>query len=273
MSAETMSVTIKTVGSGRQEMEIMVKDMCGEQSDCHIEIIEKIGEIDLLVTVQAEDKKQAKSRLKAVTGQLKERLGVQIFAVGSDATLEEAVVALLKACDWKLATAESCTGGMIGSRIVNVPGSSDVYKGGFITYSNKMKRKCLDVSKKTLKNFGAVSHQTAKEMAKGCMFATDADVCVAVTGIAGPGGGTEEKPVGLVYISCAIADELYVSECHFEGTREEIRIQSTMYALNMVRLCILRKRCDLSVERSERNNKNYGRNRKDSKTTSKKEES
>lgn len=241
MSTETMSATIKTVGSSKQEMEIMMKDICKAQDDCHIEIKEQIGEIDLIVTVQAEQKKHAEVQLKTLVKQLKERLGVQIFAFNASDSLEEVVVQLLARHELKLATAESCTGGMIGSRIVNVSGASDVYKGGFITYSNKMKRKCLDVSKKTLKNFGAVSHQTAKEMAKGCMFATDADVCVAVTGIAGPEGGTEEKPVGLVYISCAILDELYVSECHFSGTREEIRIQSTMYALNMVRLCVLRK--------------------------------
>lgn len=114
-----------------------------------------------------------------------------------------------------------------------------MFNQGFITYSNKAKRKVLDVSKATLKKYGAVSDQTAREMALGGVFAADADACVAVTGIAGPDGGTDEKPVGLVFIACCIKDEVTVEECHFHGTRQEIREQSANAALDLLRRSIL----------------------------------
>ena len=150
-----------------------------------------------------------------------------------------AVVRLLDKYELTVTTAESCTGGLVAARIIDVPGASDVFREGFITYSNKAKRKTLDVSKGTLKKYGAVSKQTAKEMATGAIFAADADVSLAVTGIAGPDGGTDEKPVGLVYIACYINDKVTVEEHHFDGDRGQIREQSVIAALNLLRTCIL----------------------------------
>ena len=146
---------------------------------------------------------------------------------------------LLKKPDFTVTTAESCTGGLLAARLVNVPGASEVFREGFITYSNKAKRKLLDVSKGTLRKYGAVSKQTAKEMATGGVFAADADVCVAVTGIAGPDGGTDEKPVGLVYIACYLKDEVRVEEHVFKGNRQKIREQTVVQALDLLRRCIL----------------------------------
>ena len=135
-------------------------------------------------------------------------------------------------------TAESCTGGLIAGRLVNVSGASEVFREGFVTYSNKAKRKILDVSKGTLKKYGAVSEQTAKEMATGGVFATDADVCIAVTGIAGP--STEgDKPVGLVYIACYMKDKVKVEEYHFKGNRDKIREQAVVKSLDLLRRSIL----------------------------------
>ena len=128
---------------------------------------------------------------------------------------------------------------MIASKIVNVPGASEVFNEGFITYSNKAKRKHLDVSKNTLKKYGAVSEQTVKEMALGGVFAADSDACIAVSGIAGPDGGTDEKPVGLVYIGCCIKDNVTVKECHFQGTRYEVREQAANAALDLLRVSII----------------------------------
>ena len=153
--------------------------------------------------------------------------------------MEEAVVRLLNKYELTVTTAESCTGGMIASKIVNVPGASDVFNEGFITYSNKAKRKHLDVSKNTLKKYGAVSEQTVKEMALGGVFAADSDACIAVSGIAGPDGGTDEKPVGLVYIGCCIKDNVTVKECHFQGTRYEVREQAANAALDLLRVSII----------------------------------
>ncbi|MCD8083911.1 MAG: CinA family protein [Clostridiales bacterium] len=155
-------------------------------------------------------------------------------------TLEMTAVSLLKKYDLTVTTAESCTGGLLAGRLVNVAGASEVFHEGFITYSNKAKRKYLDVSKKTLKKYGAVSEQTAREMAMGGVFATDADACVAVTGIAGPDGGTPEKPVGLVYIATYMKDQIVVEKCQFAGDRSQVREQAVTRALELLCRSILK---------------------------------
>lgn len=146
----------------------------------------------------------------------------------------EQAVKLLKKHGLTVTTAESCTGGLLSSKLVDVPGVSEVFREGYITYSDKAKRKNLNVSKATLKKYGAVSKQTAREMAIGAAFAADADVAIAVTGIAGPDGGTEEKPVGLVFIGCYMNDRVIVEEHHFEGDRSQIRAQSADSALRLL---------------------------------------
>lgn len=156
----------------------------------------------------------------------------------SDTTLEEVVVKLLIDRRITITCAESCTGGLLSGRIINVPGVSDVYKAGFVTYSNMAKRKLLGVKKSTLKKFGAVSHQTAREMAAGAAKAAKADVAVAVTGIAGPDGGSSEKPVGLVYIGCSVKGKVTVKKCQFSGSRSQIRESAVVAALKLVRKCV-----------------------------------
>ena len=171
--------------------------------------------------------------------EIKSRLGDCVYSVKERETLEEAVVKLLHKYELTVTTAESCTGGLLAGRLVNVPGASEVFREGFITYSNKSKRKYLEVSKSTLKKYGAVSPQTAREMATGGVFATDSDACVAVTGIAGPDGGTEDKPVGLVYIAAYMKDKVKVEEYRFKGNRAKIREQAVVKALDLLRRSIL----------------------------------
>lgn len=149
--------------------------------------------------------------------------------------IEEVVVDILIAKHLMISTAESCTGGLLAGRIINVPGASNVIGEGFITYSNDAKRKYLGVKKSTLKKFGAVSEQCAKEMVKGLLAATKADVGLVTTGIAGPDGGTEEKPVGLVYIGCNVCGKIKVKKYIFEGDRRQIRDSATEKALVLVR--------------------------------------
>ena len=156
----------------------------------------------------------------------------------SDATPEVSAVKLLKKAKVTIATAESCTGGLLAGTLINVPGASDVFDEGFITYSNKAKRKYLGVKKKTLKNHGAVSIETAKEMAEGVAAKSGADVGLATTGIAGPDGGTDEKPVGLVYIGCYYNGKTRVRECRFKGTRQQVRWQSVSEAIELLCLCL-----------------------------------
>ncbi|MBC5659628.1 CinA family protein [Anaerosacchariphilus sp. NSJ-68] len=150
-------------------------------------------------------------------------------------TLAESVVKLLAEDELTVTTAESCTGGLVAARLVDVPGVSEVFKQGFITYSNKAKRKILNVKKETLKTLGAVSEKTAKEMAKGAILASGADAAIATTGIAGPDGGTEEKPVGLVYIAVSVRGQMYVEEHHFEGDRAAVRESTVEAALALLK--------------------------------------
>ena len=127
------------------------------------------------------------------------------------------------------------TGGLVASTLINVPGASEVFNEGYITYSNESKQKILGVKKKTLKKDGAVSAACAEEMAKGAAKAADAQAAISVTGIAGPDGGTEEKPVGLVYIGCYIDGEVWVESYHMNGNRQKVREISVKKALDILR--------------------------------------
>lgn len=155
-----------------------------------------------------------------------------------DTSLETAVVQLLKDHGLTITCAESCTGGLLSGRIINVPGVSDVYKAGFVTYSNKAKHKLLGVRNSTLKKYGAVSPQTAWEMAAGASRVTKSDVALAVTGIAGPDGGTPKKPVGLVYISCSVKSKVTVKKYRFSGDRRQIRESTVTAALKLLKKCV-----------------------------------
>ena len=149
--------------------------------------------------------------------------------------LAQQVGAALKARALMLATAESCTGGWIGAAITAVPGSSDWYERGFITYTYVSKREMLGVTAKTLEEFGAVSEQTVREMVAGALAASDAQVAVAVSGTAGPAGGTPEKPVGTVCLAWALRNGEPVAETrHFAGDREAVRRQTVERALEGV---------------------------------------
>lgn len=143
--------------------------------------------------------------------------------------------------DISIAVAESCTGGMIGSEITSVPGASSYFMGSAVTYSNDSKEKILDVSRKTLETKGAVSEEAAEQMAIGVRSLYSADASIAVTGIAGPDGGTPEKPVGLVYIAVSYEERTVVRKCNFNGDRDEIRRCTVETSLEMLSDLIERK--------------------------------
>ena len=149
--------------------------------------------------------------------------------------LEEQIGALLRKYGKTISVAESCTGGLISHRITNVPGSSDYYDRGVISYSNQSKMDILHVSPETLRKFGAVSRQTAKEMAQGIKRISRTDLGLAASGIAGPGGGSLEKPVGLVYVCLATDEDVVCNEFRFKGGREEIKFQTSQAALEMIK--------------------------------------
>lgn len=232
------SKMVKICGVGESLVATKLGDLIEKQSNPTIATYAKVGQVHVRVTAQAKDAKEGQKLLKPVMDKIQGRFGVDIFTTDEKETLEEHVVRLLKKKDCKIAAAESCTGGLLAGRIINVPGASDVMDTSMVTYSNKSKSKILGVKKTTLKEFGAVSKETAKEMAKGIAKLAKADVGIAVTGIAGPDGGTKKKPVGLVYIACSYKDKVRVVEYNFPGNRERVRERSVINALDLVRRCL-----------------------------------
>ena len=149
--------------------------------------------------------------------------------------LAEEVVQLLKRSKMTVTTVESCTGGLISATLVDVAGASAVLNQAYVTYANEAKQSLVGVKAETLEAYGAVSEQTAREMAEGGAKAANADAVLAVTGIAGPDGGTAEKPVGLVYIGCHVNGNTVVERNVFSGTRREVREQSVGAALALLK--------------------------------------
>ena len=192
------SQTVKICGVGESKAESMVEDLVDAQDNPTIATYAKTGEVHLRVTATAPDEKEAKKLVKPMVKELKGRFGNHVYTTDSEVTLEKAVVDLLMANKLTACTVESCTGGMLSARLINVPGVSEVFKSGYVTYSNKSKRKLLGIKKNILVKYGAVSEQIAREMAKTAATLARTDVSVSTTGIAGPDGGTPEKPVGLV---------------------------------------------------------------------------
>lgn len=155
--------------------------------------------------------------------------------------IEEKIVSILKKYKYKITTAESCTGGLAASRIIDVPGSSEVFMEGHITYSNAAKERYLKVSPETLKSYGAVSRKTAEEMAAGAAELALAEASLSITGLAGPSGGTEITPVGTVYIGCFVNGKITVEHHEFKGSRTEIREQAVNKALELLYDCLMNK--------------------------------
>ncbi len=233
------SQTVKICGVGESKAESMVSDLIAAQTNPTIATYAKTGEVHLRVTARAEDEKEARKLVKPMIKDLKGRFGNHVYTTDDEVTLEKAVVDLLAANKLTACTVESCTGGMLSARLINVPGVSEVFKTGYVTYSNKSKRRLLGIKKNILLKHGAVSEQIAREMAKTAAMLAKTNVCVSTTGIAGPDGGTPEKPVGLVYIGCNVRGKITVKECHFSGSRSKIRESTVSAALSLMRQCIL----------------------------------
>lgn len=197
------------------------------------------GMVDIRLVGWGDSEKEAINKIVIVEDEIRQILGDVIFGVDND-TLESVVGKLLKKKGWHLSLAESCTGGYIANRITNIPGSSEYFDLSVVTYSNRAKIELLKVPELVLEKHGAVSEETAKAMAQGIQAISKADVAIAVTGIAGPTGGTPEKPVGLVYIS--LADKEGCVGCkkyNFVGERELIKYRTSQEALDSLRRYLL----------------------------------
>jgi nicotinamide-nucleotide amidase len=197
-------------------------------------ILFKDGQIELHLTAQARGESEAVKLLDELGGRLDEVLGEYIFSRNNE-TLEEVVGQSLKLRGYTLATAESCTGGLLAGRITDVPGSSEYFIEGVVSYSNEAKIDLLGVRKKLIETHGAVSEQVAGAMAAGIRKRAGSTLGIGVTGVAGPGGGSAEKPVGLVYIALADDSQTTTRRFIFPGDRQFIRTLSVNAALDMVR--------------------------------------
>ncbi len=226
---------IKICGIGESTVEDRLLDLIDSQSNPTIATYAKTREVHVRVTAKAATEEEAEQLLAPVVKEITARFPKEVFTTDERENLEDVVVRLLKEQGLTFTAAESCTGGLLAARLVNVPGASDVFRGSFVTYSDKAKHRMLGVRKKTLHRYTAVSAETAAEMAAGARDEGKADIAVSVTGIAGPDGGTEERPVGLVFIGCAEEDRIVVEEYRFRGNRAKIRDQAAEMALDLAR--------------------------------------
>lgn len=233
------SKMIKICSIGESRAEEMVQDILEKQTNPTIAPYAKTGEVHLRITAKALSEKAADELIEPMLTELHHRFGNFIYTEREEETLEQVIVKILKSRKMFLTTAESCTGGLLAGRIVNASGASGAYKQGFITYANEAKESALGVQHQTLEQYGAVSKETAREMAIGALQHAGADVALSITGIAGPEGGSPDKPVGLVYIACTIGEDSEVQEVHLTGNREKIRDYAVVRALTMLRTKLL----------------------------------
>lgn len=232
-----VSRVLRIVGMGESGVEERVRDlMLG--SNPSVAPYAKTGEVHLRITARAASDEEAQAMIAPAEAALRERLGDVIYGADTE-TLEQAVVGLLIAQGKSLAAAESCTGGLISKRITDVPDASRIFGLGLVTYSNKAKTQFLGVPEAILREFGAVSPETARAMAEGARRAGAADIGVSVTGIGGPSGGSEAKPVGTVQIGLAWEGGSLSRHERILGSRADVSYRAAQGALALVRRFLL----------------------------------
>ncbi len=231
---------LHVIGLGESSLVEMLQDMLARQDNPTIAPLAKGTEVHLRLTAHGHFPGEAEGLLTQKTEEIKAILGDYVYGEDAD-TLELAVARQLKEAGKTLALAESCSGGLLTHRVTNIPGSSEYLLCGLVTYSNEAKMGLLGVNPATISSQGAVSEETAAEMAAGIRRASGADLGLSITGIAGPGGGTSEKPVGLTYISLEAENFSLTRQYNFWGCREEIKERATQAALYLLRLYLLGK--------------------------------
>ncbi|MCF0169736.1 MAG: CinA family nicotinamide mononucleotide deamidase-related protein [Fusobacterium varium] len=212
---------ILTFGLAESLLDQEIRDFFTEDGIYYEFLVKNYGTI-----VRLQSKESNKNKVEKIVEKIYNKIGNYVFGENTD-RLEKKVVELIKKLGMNISTAESCTGGMIASRLIDVPGVSEIFKEGIVSYSNDAKMKRLGVKKETLEKYGAVSKETAKEMVMGL----DSDIAIATTGIAGPDGGTPEKSVGLVYIGIRVKNDIYVEKKFFNGDRMKIRERAVSQSL------------------------------------------
>lgn len=233
-----ISRVLRVAGIGESALETEVKDLIDNQTNPTIATYAKDGESILRITAKADNEDKAKELIEPMAKEVKSRLGKAVYGEG-ETTMAEVVISLLRNKNLTIATAESCTGGLIIENLVRCAGASVVVLEGCVTYSNEAKVSRLGVKPETLESCGAVSPEVALEMANGICKTAGTDIGIGITGIAGPDGGTDKKPVGLVYMAICIKGEAKVCECRFGGNRDKIRQRACYQALDWLRTELL----------------------------------
>lgn len=230
---------LKVTGLTESEVEARISDLYPGDPGRRLTVLSSPGQVEIhLAAVVPSGEAGSSSPLEPTRGELRRRLGVHIFS-DDGAELEEVVGRLLRAAGRTVAVAESCTGGLLGHRLTAVPGSSAYFLEGFIAYGNRAKVVRLGVEEETLRRHGAVSPETAAAMAEGARRVSGADFGLSTTGIAGPGGGSAEKPVGLVYVALAGEDGTKTSAGRYPGPRDRVKFQAVQRALDLLRRRLL----------------------------------
>jgi nicotinamide-nucleotide amidase len=232
---------LKTVGLTESQVETLISDLYPKTGNPAVTVLASPGQIEIHLTAfSRRSSALAVRRLRGLEEKLARRLRAHLFSVAGE-TLEEVVGQLLKKKKRSLAVAESCSGGLLGHRLTNVPGSSDYFLAGVVAYSNAAKAAFLGIPPSVIERHGAVSSVVARRMAQGIRKRARGDFGLSITGIAGPTGATPRKPVGLVYISLAWAGGAEVQRNLFLGNRDMVKLQSTQKALDMIRRRLLLK--------------------------------
>lgn len=234
-----VSRVVKILGIGESAVAEEIKDLIDTQTNPTIAPYAKDVGVMLRITAKAETKDEALKLIEPIEEEIKNRLGDNVYAT-EDINIEEVVARLLIEKKLTISTAESCTGGMIASYLINYPGISKVFLEGAVTYSNEAKHNRLGVNNDILNKYGAVSEETAREMAIGIAKTANTDVSIVTTGIAGPEGGTLEKPVGLVFIGVYVQGKVTIQKCLFKGDRNKVRLQATITGLDMLRRILIK---------------------------------
>ncbi|MDP4093317.1 MAG: competence/damage-inducible protein A [Bacillota bacterium] len=232
---QIVSRFIRIFGIGESAVENMLEDMIDNQTNPTLATYAKDGEVTIRLTAKCESREDPVPIIEPAIQEIQKRLGLAVYSIEGK-NMEQVVGELLIKKGKTVAFAESCTGGLVSAKLTSVAGISAVFKGSIVSYSNEIKEAQLGVKAETLEKYGAVSSQTALEMASGVMKKMNTDIGVSITGIAGPGGATAEKPVGLVYVAIADKNGASFKELHLWGSRERIRNVSVLNALDLIRL-------------------------------------
>ncbi|NLY67367.1 MAG: competence/damage-inducible protein A [Tissierellia bacterium] len=230
--------TIKTIGIGESHLETILKDIINSGDNPTIATYASEGIVDIKIVAKGNNEDYVNTLLRQTIEKIKDRIAENIYSYNNE-TIEEVVYKLLKENKLKIAFAESCTGGLITSRFTKIPGVSEVFDRGIVTYSNISKMKELNVKKHTLDKYGAVSKEVALEMAKGLLEKTNVDIALSTTGLAGPTNGDENKPIGLVFIGIATKEELIAKEFRLSGDRTSVQNKASLNAFNELRKILL----------------------------------